>query len=86
MTITIEPELESRISLAAAQQGQDAMRYALNALLRQVEADAAPNSERSLRAEFEAAASDSLFLADVQETEQAFRTVDAQTAAMLDKD
>ncbi|MCW3099452.1 MAG: hypothetical protein JWL77_5070 [Chthonomonadaceae bacterium] len=43
-------------------------------------------SEHSLRLELEAAASDPLFLADIQEIEEAFRSADAQTIAMLDSD
>jgi hypothetical protein len=86
MTITIDPELENRIRLVAAQHGQDVAHYAVEALLRQVAADEAPPSEHSLRLEFEAAAHDPLFLADIQEIEEAFRSADAQTAAMLDHD
>jgi hypothetical protein len=39
-----------------------------------------------LRLELEAAARDPLFLADIQEIEQAFRSADKQTASMLDND
>jgi hypothetical protein len=86
MTITIDLELENRIRLVAAQQGQDVVHYAVEALLRQVMVDEAPQSESSLRIDLEAAACDPLFLADIQEIEEAFRSADAETVAMLDHD
>ena len=86
MTITIEPELENKLRLVAAQHGQDVVLYALEALLRQVAADESQKSESSLDLELEAASNDPMFLADIQEIEQAFRSADAQTASMLDHD
>ncbi len=89
MTITLEPELEQKVQAAAKRAGQDVNGYVSVLLMRQLAAqetsvaDKQARDER-LRREFEEAMSDPLFVQDMNETMEAYKHIDAETARMMD--
>ncbi len=91
MTITLEPELEQKIEAVAKSTGQDVNGFVSFLLRRGLEeqesaaTDKQAHEER-LRREFEEAMSDPMFVQDMEETMEAYKHIDAETARMLDEE
>ncbi len=91
MTITLEPELEQKIEAAAKRAGQDVngfVSFLLRRELAEQEATAIDKQAREerLRREFEEAMSDPMFVQDMEETMEAYKYIDAETARMMDEE
>ena len=83
MTLLIESELETQLRDIAQKLGTDTDSYAQDALRRQIHLDSS-RITADFDAEMQMAANDPLFLADINEIEQAFASADAETARRLD--
>ena len=83
MTLLIESELETQLRDIAQRLGIGADSYAQDALRRQIQMDSS-RVTADFDAEMQMAANDPLFLADINEIEQAFASADAETARGLD--
>ena len=91
MTITLEPEFERKVQEAAARAGLDINGFVKATLLQKIEAqnacalDKEARKER-LRRQAQQMAADPLFLQDVEETMEAYKYIDAETARMIDEE
>jgi phage terminase small subunit len=91
MTITLEPDLEQKIEAAAKRAGQDVNRFVSNLLMCQLaeqERVALDKEVRKARLRLQAQqmAADPLFLQDIEETMEAYKYIDSETARMMDEE
>lgn len=89
MTITLEPELERKVQEVATRAGLGVNEYVSATLLQHLQVQDVAGMDKQardeyLRREFEEAMSDPLFVQDMEETMEAFKYIDAETARMLD--
>ena len=84
-SIPLPPDLERRVRRIAESRGEDFDSYVSRAIQRQVDADESMSRDDLDRA-IQRAGKDPLFLADFEETMDAFRFVDSETARMLPDD
>ena len=91
MTITLEPEFERKVQEAAARAGLDINGFVKATLLQKMEAqndsalDKAARKER-IRLDAEAMAADPLCMQDIEETMEAYKYIDSETARMMDEE
>jgi len=83
--IPLDNELERRVREVAARQGEDFGSYISKVLLRQVEEDEALTSVEIDRL-LKQAASDPLFLKDIDDSMRAFDSADRESAGLLPDD
>ena len=91
MTIMLKRELEQKIEAAAKRAEQDVngfVSFLLRRELAEREATEVDKQEREerLRREFEEAMSDPMFVQDMEETMEAYKYIDAETARMMDEE
>ena len=91
MTITLEPELEQKIEVAAKRAGQDVNGFVSRLLRRELAEqerailDKEARRER-LRLQAQQMAADPLFLQDIEETMEAYKYIDSEMARKLDEE
>lgn len=91
MTIILEPELEQKIEAVAKRAGQDVNGFVSFLLRRGLAEQEAATMEREARKErirldAEAMAADPLCMQDIEETMEAYKYIDAETARMMDEE
>ncbi len=83
MTIDIDPETEAIARKMAYRAGLPIEIYVRTAILHQIQADSYENSRVTLSEALQSAMQDPLFLADLHDTEHAFKHSDAETGSLI---